>query len=289
VSGESTLANKRCHREAAECATALAELALAEEPCRRESAECAATLAESVLVVEQRCHESAERAMASATKAVAEDEYTNNNYAKVGKYANKDYAKAGEYAKKGYGNRNYAESGKYTEVEYDKDDEASAPTMPPSAPLTAVSSPPYHPTSYVDAVLSTMGGSSQATSLTLAPVALPSPAIDGQLRMVRQHARPRCCVGRCHGPWAPNQQAHSLRAESSAPRPQQIYFEWIGLSREGDFIGFKVGNSFVFSDGDSFALCSFGSTFPKTIFLVEGYLLFVFLSFGGSWLIVGCF
>jgi hypothetical protein len=31
---------------------------------------------------------------------------------------------------------------------------------------------------------------------------------------------------------------------------------------------------------------SFGSTFWVAIFLVEGYLLFVFLSFGSYWLIV---
>jgi hypothetical protein len=30
----------------------------------------------------------------------------------------------------------------------------------------------------------------------------------------------------------------------------------------------------------SFASCSFGGIFWETIFLVEGYLLFVFLSFG---------
>jgi hypothetical protein len=32
--------------------------------------------------------------------------------------------------------------------------------------------------------------------------------------------------------------------------------------------------------GDSFVSCSFGGTFWETIFLVEGYLLFVFLPFG---------
>jgi hypothetical protein len=32
--------------------------------------------------------------------------------------------------------------------------------------------------------------------------------------------------------------------------------------------------------GIFFASCSFGRTFWETIFLVEGYLLFVFLSFG---------
>ncbi len=32
--------------------------------------------------------------------------------------------------------------------------------------------------------------------------------------------------------------------------------------------------------GDSFASCTFGDTFREAIFLVEGHLLFVFLSFG---------
>ncbi len=38
--------------------------------------------------------------------------------------------------------------------------------------------------------------------------------------------------------------------------------------------------------GDIFASCSFGGTFWETIFLVGGYLLFVFLSFCSIWLIV---
>jgi hypothetical protein len=37
---------------------------------------------------------------------------------------------------------------------------------------------------------------------------------------------------------------------------------------------------------DSFASCSFEGTFWETFFLMEGYLLFVFLSFGFIWLIV---
>jgi hypothetical protein len=48
---------------------------------------------------------------------------------------------------------------------------------------------------------------------------------------------------------------------------------------EGEF-------SCLLSNGDSFGSCSFGCTFWETIFLVEGYLLFVFLSFGSYWLIV---
>jgi hypothetical protein len=62
----------------------------------------------------------------------------------------------------------------------------------------------------------------------------------------------------------------------------------------GGFIGFSGGERGF----DSFASCSFGGTgdyvasetfggtFRETIFLVEGYLLFVFHSFGFSWLIV---
>ncbi len=96
------------------------------------------------------------------------------------------------------------------ELHTKEDNKASAPTMPPLAPPTAVLSPPHCPTSHVDAVLSTMGGSSQATSLTLAPAALPSPAVDGQLRTVRQCAQPCCRVGQRHGPRAPNPQVHIL-------------------------------------------------------------------------------
>jgi hypothetical protein len=93
-----------------------------------------------------------------------------------------------------------------------------AKSMDLALPPMAVLPPPHHPTTYKDAVLSSMGGSSQATSLILAPVALPLPAVDGQLWTVRQRAQPRCCVGQCHGPWAPNPQAHILRGRRHRPR-----------------------------------------------------------------------
>jgi hypothetical protein len=57
--------------------------------------------------------------------------------------------------------------------------EARAPpttTLPHSA---AILSTPPRPMTYVGVVLSTMGGSSQATFLPLAQAALPSPAVDG--------------------------------------------------------------------------------------------------------------
>ncbi len=77
----------------------------------------------------------------------------------------------------------------------EEDEGASAPAMPPSTPPTAMLSPTHHPKSYVDAVLSTMGGSSQATSLPFTQAALPSPAVNGQLRTARQRAQPHCHVG----------------------------------------------------------------------------------------------
>ncbi len=60
------------------------------------------------------------------------------------------------------------------------------------------------PMTYVGAVLSRMGGSTHATSLALAPLAIPSPIVVGQLRMVRRRARPRRRTGRRHRPHAPS-------------------------------------------------------------------------------------
>ncbi len=87
-------------------------------------------------------------------------------------------------------------------------------TSPHSA---AMLSTPPHPMTYVGMVLSTMGGSSQATPLPLAQAALPSPAIDGKLRTVRQRDGPRRRVGRQHGPRAPNPQEHLLCGRQHQP------------------------------------------------------------------------
>jgi hypothetical protein len=57
---------------------------------------------------------------------------------------------------------------------------------------------------YVGAVHSMMGGSTRTTSLALAPSAIPSPIVDGQLRTVRQRARPCRCTGCHHRPRAPS-------------------------------------------------------------------------------------
>ncbi len=86
----------------------------------------------------------------------------------------------------------------------------SAKSTDLALPPTAVLPPPHPPTTYKDAVPSSMGGSYQSKSLILALAALPSPAVDGQLRMVRRLARPCCHVGQRHGPQAPNPQEHLL-------------------------------------------------------------------------------
>jgi hypothetical protein len=50
---------------------------------------------------------------------------------------------------------------------------------------------------------------------------------------------------------------------------------------EGEFISLTVGDSVVSSVVEILLLPgSYGGTFWETFFLVEGYLLFVFLSFG---------
>jgi hypothetical protein len=55
----------------------------------------------------------------------------------------------------------------------------------------------------------------------------------------------------------------------------------MGLSGGGEFFWLKPWEFSCFlCGGDSVASCSFGGAFWETVFLVEGYLLFVFLSFG---------
>jgi hypothetical protein len=65
-------------------------------------------------------------------------------------------------------------------------------------------STPPRPMTYVGTVLSTMGGSTCVTSLALAPLAIPSPIINGQLRTIHQRTRYRRRTGRCHRPRAPS-------------------------------------------------------------------------------------
>ncbi len=62
-------------------------------------------------------------------------------------------------------------------------------------PLMAMSPPPHHPTTYKDAVLSTMGGSIRAKSLVIAPVSCPSTTVNSQLQMACQRAQPCRRVG----------------------------------------------------------------------------------------------
>ncbi len=62
----------------------------------------------------------------------------------------------------------------------EEDNEASAPTMLPSAPPTAVLPTPHRPTTYKDPVLATMRGSLCAKSLVVAPLSCPSTTVNDQ-------------------------------------------------------------------------------------------------------------
>ncbi len=136
---------------------------------------------------EQRRHESAERATTSATKALAKDEYDeddDNVARRFEAYAAPLFACVdavmAEIQAMDDGFGNWAAFG--DDILAKEDDEASAPTMPPSALLMAVLPTPHRPTTYKDAVLSTMGGSLHAKSLVVAPLSRPSTTVDGQLQ-----------------------------------------------------------------------------------------------------------
>jgi hypothetical protein len=172
-----------------------------------------------------------------------------------------------------------------------EDDKASALTMPPSAPPTAMLPTPHRPTTYKDAVLTTMGGSLCAKSSVVALLSRQSTTVDNQPQTACCCSQPHCHAGRRHhGPGFQSTGAHSSRVVTLAPRSQSIYCEWMGLSSRGGILLLPV---LLEARGEFIASCSvggtwaillfpgsFGGTFWETNFLVEGCLLFVFLSFG---------
>ncbi len=150
-----------------------------------------------------------------ATKALAEDEHNkdNDNVAqRFEAYAAPLFARVEAVMAKiramddGFGN--WAAFG--DKILTKEDNKASAPMMPPSAPLTAMLPTPHRPTMYKDAVLATMGGSLRAKSLVVASLSCPSTTINNQPQMACHCNQPCCCVGHCHGPRAPNPQEHIL-------------------------------------------------------------------------------
>ncbi len=170
-------ANKQ-HRAAAQ------EKALADEANeRRRAAARDKELANKAN--ERRRHESAKRATTSATKALAEDEHNkdDDNVARqLEAYAAPFFARVDIVMAKiqamddGFGN--WAAFG--DDILAKEDDKASALTMPPSAPLTAMSPTPHRPTTYKDVVLATMGGSLCARSLVVPPLSCPSTTVNDQ-------------------------------------------------------------------------------------------------------------
>jgi hypothetical protein len=100
----------------------------------------------------------------------------------------------------------------------EEDNKASAPMMPPSAPLTAKTPTPHRPTMYKDPVLATMGGSLRGKSLVVAPLSCLSTMVNVQPQMACRCSQLHCRVGRRHGPRAPNPQEHLLCGQQHRPR-----------------------------------------------------------------------
>jgi hypothetical protein len=100
-----------------------------------------------------------------------------------------------------------------THAKIERNDIAHKARAPPKTTLphpAAMLFTPPRPMTYMNAVLSMMGGSTCVTSLALAPLAIPSPIINGQLWMVRRCTQPRCCTGRRHHPCVPSPPAEVL-------------------------------------------------------------------------------
>ncbi len=249
-----------CALRAAPLDAILAEKSLAEEQRRHETAtrdkaladeaneQCRAATQEKALVDEankqrraaardkaladeanEQCHhKSAERATTLSTKALAKDKHNDDDddvALQIEAYTAPLFACIDAIMAKiramddGFGN--WAAFG--DEILAEEDDEASAPTMPPSAPPTAKTPTPHRPTTYKDVVLATMGGSLHAKSLVIAPLSRPSTTVDDQLQMACRRSQPRRRVGRCHGPRAPNPQEHLLCGRRHRPRAPNKY------------------------------------------------------------------
>ncbi len=195
------LADEWHRHEAAAQAAALAEQALEEERRRHEAAANVAASAEQALAEERCRHDASARAAASAELALAKERHCHKMAAQTATTAK--VAEQEMLAERSLANteRRHAPPASVTEairrVQAACDSLAApldallakiealahnATTLPV---LLAMLSPHHRPKSYVDAVLTTMGGSSQATSLPLVQVALPLPAVDGKLRTVR--------------------------------------------------------------------------------------------------------
>jgi hypothetical protein len=163
----------------------------------------------------QRCHKSAECATTSVTKALAKDEHNkedDNVAQQFEAYAAPLFARVDVIMAKiqamddSFGN--WAAFG--DDILAKEDNKASAKTMPPLAPPTAMLPTPHCPTTYKDAVLATMGGSLCAKSLVIAPLSPPSTRVDNPPQKACHCSQPRCRVGRHHDPRALNPQEHLL-------------------------------------------------------------------------------
>ncbi len=232
MSAESSLANKRSHHEAAARAVELAELVLAKkqhhhkttarekalannacERCCQESAKCTAALAKSTLAAEQTAV-SADSALPEP--ALAEDKQHQEETAKKQRRSDNEHVMAPvlppdtviaaiwciwvECTLLAAPLEAILVKIECNDIAHEA--QASLTTTLPH-PAAMLSTPP-RPMTYVGAVLSTMGGSTCVTSLALAPLAIPSPIVNGQLQTIHRRARPCCRTGHHHRLGAPS-------------------------------------------------------------------------------------
>jgi hypothetical protein len=219
------LVSAKCHQELVDCNAVLVETTLAKKHCCQEVADCGAMLRERAPAEEQRCSLLAEQAagpelamaevvvladLALPKQALAKDIWRQEEAAtELCREDNECFMVpiilpnpvdvAIRRIRAACSLRAALLDALLAKIECkDIAHEARALPMTTSPHPAAMLSTAPHPMTYVGLVLATMWGSTHALSLALAPLAIPSPTVDGQLRMVRQCTQPRCPTSRRH-------------------------------------------------------------------------------------------
>ncbi len=228
---ELVLAVEQSHQELADRPAVLVEMTLANECRCQKEVECGATLGETALATEQRrslsAAQAAELTLAMAQVAVSADLSLPKPALAKDKQRQEETAKKQRRADEerimvpvlppNPGNakirRIWVECALLAaplNAILDKIERNDIVHKAQALPMTTLPHPaamlstPPCPITYMDLVLSMMGGSTRVTSLALAPLAIPSPIINGQLRMVCQRAQSCRCTVCCHHPCAPS-------------------------------------------------------------------------------------
>jgi hypothetical protein len=226
MSAEKSHANEQRCQEAAKQAALLAEQALAREQLCHKKAELAAISAATALANKQHHHEVAACAAALVELALAKDQGCHKTVVmRAGDKCNTMPADPPNIVDAAI--RRICVKFNLLAASLDtilakiecKDiaqDALAFPTRTLPPPMVILPSP-LRPTSYLGAVLSTMGGNPVSLDL-------PSPTVDGHLQTVHQSAGPCCPTGQRNRPGAPSSQeegtpSHPNQMLGGAPTP----------------------------------------------------------------------